>query len=47
VADREGRFCWRPRTLKPDILPSDDENNFGDILKIDELVGNEIMEITP
>lgn len=24
VADREGRFHWRPRTLKSDILPFDD-----------------------
>jgi hypothetical protein len=23
VADREGRFLWRPRELKPDILPHD------------------------
>ena len=24
VADREGRFRWRPRTMKPDILPYDE-----------------------
>lgn len=24
VADREGRFVWRPRTLKKDVLPHDD-----------------------
>ena len=24
VCDREGRFKWRPRAMKPDILPHDD-----------------------
>lgn len=33
VADRDGRFCWRPRALKPDILPYDDDVDFGALLE--------------
>lgn len=32
VADREGRFKWRPEEIKPDVLPFDDKVDFGDVL---------------
>jgi hypothetical protein len=31
VADREGRFIWKPRDIKPDVLPHD-EVDFGQVL---------------
>ncbi len=31
VCDREGRFPWRPRVLKPEILPHD-SIDFADVL---------------
>ena len=38
VADREGRFHWRPRTLKTDVLPHD-ACDFGDVLAALEKFG--------
>lgn len=32
VCDREGRFKWRPRSMKPDVLPHDNVE-FEDVLK--------------
>lgn len=32
VADKSGRFEWRPRTLKPDVLPHDDLD-FGAVME--------------
>ena len=32
ICDREGRFNWRPRAIKTDVLPYDDLN-FGDVLE--------------
>lgn len=30
--DREGRFAWRPRALKLDVLPYDDDTDFSRVL---------------
>jgi hypothetical protein len=32
LADREGRFHWRPRAMQTDVLPYDQGINFSDIL---------------
>lgn len=37
--DREGRFKWRPRTLKTQILPFDTDVDFGDVLDALERAG--------
>jgi len=38
-ADREGRFPWKPRSLKKDILPFDEKVNFETILNSFESKG--------
>lgn len=32
VADREGRFKWRPGEIKPDVFPHEPKLNFGKVL---------------
>lgn len=32
LADREGRFAWKPREMQTDVLPYDQDVKFGDIL---------------
>lgn len=39
LADREGRFNWRPRTIKAEILPYDEEIDFARILDALERAG--------
>jgi 5-methylcytosine-specific restriction endonuclease McrA len=39
VADREGRFKWRPREMKVDILPYDQDVDFSHILDALEAAG--------
>ncbi len=37
--DREGRFCWRPRRLKLEMLPYDDDIDMTKILDAFETYG--------
>jgi hypothetical protein len=39
LADREGRFCWRPRQLKVEIFPYDEISSFEDILDALQVFG--------